>query len=74
MVKLFGWEDKMNIRIAEKRDKELDWTKIGQILTVISDNLKYVRWTLGGICAIADFLKLPYSCCNYVGNIFHFCQ
>ncbi|KAJ3819299.1 hypothetical protein F5880DRAFT_1595008 [Lentinula raphanica] len=35
MIKLFGWERKMEIRIGEKRDEELVWIRRRQILETI---------------------------------------
>ncbi|KAG5648265.1 hypothetical protein DXG03_006224 [Asterophora parasitica] len=40
MIKLFGWETKMNEKVAEKRDKELVWIWKRQILDLINGNLK----------------------------------
>lgn len=42
MIKLFGWEKKMNEKVAEKRDKELVWIWKRQILDLINGNLKYI--------------------------------
>lgn len=42
MVKLFGWETKMNVRITEKRNTEIEWIRKQQILNLISHNLKWV--------------------------------
>lgn len=41
MIKLFGWEKKMNEIIDEKRNKELTWIWKRQILELINGNLKY---------------------------------
>ena len=40
MVKLFGWEAKMNTRIEEKRATEIKWIRKQQILNLINNNLK----------------------------------
>lgn len=40
MVKLFGWETKMNVRIAGKRNTEIEWIRKQQVLNLISHNLK----------------------------------
>lgn len=32
MVKLFGWEGKMEERVAKKREEELQWIKRRQLL------------------------------------------
>lgn len=42
MVKLFGWEKKMNEKVAEKRDEELIWIWRRLVLDLINGNLKYV--------------------------------
>ncbi|KAJ3985397.1 hypothetical protein F5890DRAFT_1510435 [Lentinula detonsa] len=36
MIKLFGWESKMETRIAEKRDEELIWIRRRQILEALN--------------------------------------
>ena len=40
MLKLFGWERKMNDRIAEKRDEELLYIWKGEILDLMNGSLK----------------------------------
>jgi len=40
MIKLFGWENKMNSRIADKREEELKFLKKRQILDVCNNILK----------------------------------
>jgi hypothetical protein len=42
MIKLFGWEKKMNEKVAEKRDEELIWIWRRQVLDLINGNLKLV--------------------------------
>lgn len=42
MIKLFGWEKKMEEKIAQKREKELVWIWKRQFLDMINGNLKYV--------------------------------
>ncbi|KAF8883986.1 P-loop containing nucleoside triphosphate hydrolase protein [Infundibulicybe gibba] len=42
MIKLFGWESKINTRVAEKRDEELIWIWKRQILDLINDNIKLI--------------------------------
>lgn len=42
MIKLFGWEPKMNKQIAEKRDEELKWIKLRQILDMSNGTIKCV--------------------------------
>ncbi|KAF8898485.1 hypothetical protein BD779DRAFT_1607278 [Infundibulicybe gibba] len=40
MIKLFGWESKINTKVAGKRDEELVWIWKRQILDLINGNLK----------------------------------
>jgi hypothetical protein len=40
MIKLFGWEAKMENRIAEKREEELNWLWRRQVLELINGNIK----------------------------------
>lgn len=42
MIKLFGWETKMNEKIAEKREDELRYIWKQRILEVCTVNLKFV--------------------------------
>ncbi|KAG5728585.1 ATP-binding cassette transporter abc4 [Termitomyces sp. T112] len=42
MIKLFGWEKKMEQKIAEKREKELVWIWKRQILDMINGNLNFL--------------------------------
>ncbi|KAH9166017.1 hypothetical protein EDB89DRAFT_2076263 [Lactarius sanguifluus] len=42
MIKLFGWEPKIAARLAEKREQELQYIKLRQILIVINGNIKWV--------------------------------
>ncbi len=42
MVKLFGWEPKIAARLAEKREQELQYIKLRQILNLINGNIKWV--------------------------------
>ncbi|KAG6891082.1 hypothetical protein C0995_014172 [Termitomyces sp. Mi166 len=59
MIKLFGWEKKMEEKIAEKREKELVWIWKRQILDMINGNLNLT------------IVKLPHSDCDYDCDIFH---
>lgn len=43
MVKLFGWEKKINERIAEKREEELQYIWKQRILEVCTTNIKFVN-------------------------------
>jgi hypothetical protein len=40
MVKLFGWERKMEERVYEKRQEELVWIKKRQIIEVLNSVIK----------------------------------
>ena len=42
MIKLFGWEPKIAARLAEKREQELQYIKLRQILSLINENIKWV--------------------------------
>ncbi|KAG1769620.1 hypothetical protein EDD22DRAFT_868510 [Suillus occidentalis] len=42
MIKLFGWEKKLDARISEKREVELVWTWKTKILELVNNNLNYV--------------------------------
>ncbi|KAH9077606.1 hypothetical protein EDB83DRAFT_2285647 [Lactarius deliciosus] len=42
MIKLFGWESKISARLAEKREQELRYIKMRQILNLINGNVNYV--------------------------------
>ncbi|KAH7922933.1 hypothetical protein BV22DRAFT_1197033 [Leucogyrophana mollusca] len=42
MIKLFGWEHKMDKKITEKREEELIWTWKQKILELINNNLNFV--------------------------------
>jgi len=42
MIKLFGWEPKIAARLAEKREHELQYIKLRQILNLINGNIKCV--------------------------------
>ncbi|KAJ7676645.1 P-loop containing nucleoside triphosphate hydrolase protein [Mycena polygramma] len=42
MVKLFGWEDKMNVRIGDKRDEELVWLRKKRTLDMAAGLVNYL--------------------------------
>ncbi|KAG1908484.1 uncharacterized protein F5891DRAFT_993333 [Suillus fuscotomentosus] len=42
MIKLFGWEEKLDSRISDKREVELVWTWKTKILELVNNNLNYV--------------------------------
>ncbi|KAI9444468.1 hypothetical protein H4582DRAFT_1805817 [Lactarius indigo] len=41
MIKLFGWEPKIAARLAEKREQELRFIKLRQILNLINGNINF---------------------------------
>ncbi|KAH9041259.1 hypothetical protein EDB85DRAFT_1921835 [Lactarius pseudohatsudake] len=41
MIKLFGWEPKIAARLAEKREQELRYIKLRQILNLINGNINF---------------------------------
>ncbi|KAF7978930.1 hypothetical protein HWV62_44135 [Athelia sp. TMB] len=41
MVKLFGWEGKMNEQLRNTRDEELHWTRKIRVFTIISMNIYF---------------------------------
>ncbi|KAH9019330.1 hypothetical protein EDB83DRAFT_2508434 [Lactarius deliciosus] len=41
MIKLFGWEPKIATRLAEKREQELRYIKLRQILNLINGNINF---------------------------------
>ena len=42
MIKLFGWEPKIAERLAGKRELELEYVKLRQILNLVNGNIKWV--------------------------------
>jgi hypothetical protein len=40
MIKLFGWESKMNERLADKRKEELVWLWKRKLLDLLTNNIK----------------------------------
>ncbi|KAI9434147.1 hypothetical protein H4582DRAFT_2112597 [Lactarius indigo] len=42
MIKLFGWEPKIAARLAEKREQELQYIKLRQIMLVVNGNIKWM--------------------------------
>ncbi|KAF9066068.1 hypothetical protein BDP27DRAFT_1424214 [Rhodocollybia butyracea] len=48
MIKLFGWESKMEGKIAEKRDEEVVWIRRRQILEIINDITTWLYHTSSG--------------------------
>ncbi|KAI9453050.1 P-loop containing nucleoside triphosphate hydrolase protein [Lactarius psammicola] len=41
MIKLFGWEPKIAARLAEKREQELQYIKLRQILNLVNGNINF---------------------------------
>jgi len=39
MIKLFGWEKKMSLKIADTREKELELIQKRQLLDIANSNL-----------------------------------
>lgn len=56
MIKLFGWENKMNERIAVKREEELVWIKRKQFLELLNAMIKCVRLSARSMTEDADEL------------------
>jgi hypothetical protein len=42
MVKMFGWEKRINERVAEKREEELNYVWKRQLLDLTNGIIKYV--------------------------------
>ena len=42
MIKLFCWEPKIAMRLTEKREQELKYIRVRQILNLINGNIKWV--------------------------------
>lgn len=61
MVKLFGWERKMNKKVEEKREEELIWVWRRQILDLINGNFKSV----GHFLVIGTLFQLMTSLALY---------
>lgn len=41
MIKLFGWEPKVNDQVSEKREEELAWQRKFKLLELVNGNVKY---------------------------------
>ena len=46
MIKLFGWEKKMEEKAYEKRQEELVWIKKRQLVEMLSDIVKCVSFLM----------------------------
>ncbi|KAJ7094121.1 P-loop containing nucleoside triphosphate hydrolase protein [Mycena epipterygia] len=58
MVKMFGWEKKMNERIADKREEELNWIWKRKLLDLINEILNYMLPILTMLVTYGSFLAL----------------
>lgn len=73
MIKLFGWETKMNEKIAEKREDELRYIWKQRILEVCTVNLKFVflgstlpRCSLSALSMIIPVMTMIATYATYV--------
>ncbi|KAI9436510.1 hypothetical protein BJY52DRAFT_1230473 [Lactarius psammicola] len=59
MIKLFGWEPKIAARLDEKREQELQYIRLRQILGLINGNIKWVLQAslLIPLNCVASFLE-----------------
>ncbi len=60
MVKLFGWEKKMDDKIAEKRDEELVWIKKRKMLDLLNGTIKLFPFPFSEL----PLISLPYKLCD----------
>ena len=75
MIKLFGWEPKMQERLAQARNSELKliWTR--QMLDILNGTLKYGKPAdFSRHMSDRVFIKLPYSHLDYGRDIHHLCS
>ena len=61
MIKMFGWEPKIAERLAEKREQELQYIKIRQILNLINGNIKWVSSTIRVAFSLMYYLAISYQ-------------
>ncbi|EIM89359.1 P-loop containing nucleoside triphosphate hydrolase protein, partial [Stereum hirsutum FP-91666 SS1] len=59
MIKLFGWESKINERISDKRTDELRLIRRGQLLALVSRSLNYIIPPLTMIATYSIYVSLP---------------
>ena len=52
MIKLFGWERKVNEQAEEKREEELRLLRKRRLLELASKNLKWVPLWPNAVCAV----------------------
>ncbi|PBK89704.1 hypothetical protein ARMGADRAFT_1167459 [Armillaria gallica] len=60
MIKLFGWEKKMDDKIAEKRDEELVWIKKRKMLDLLNGTIKLFPFPFSEL----PLISLPYKLCD----------
>ncbi|KAF5384757.1 hypothetical protein D9757_006267 [Collybiopsis confluens] len=64
MIKLFGWESKMEAKIAEKRNEELVWIRIRQLLEIANDIITYVIPVLTMVATFLAYVRNACACCS----------
>ncbi|KAJ8084456.1 hypothetical protein PM082_003226 [Marasmius tenuissimus] len=72
MIKLFGWEKKMESRIGVKREDELVWIKKRQYLDLLNGTIKWVMSVLkisAPISPSPSVAQLPYADLSYARHI-----
>ncbi|KAK0465231.1 uncharacterized protein EV420DRAFT_1637381 [Desarmillaria tabescens] len=57
MIKLFGWEKKMDDKIAEKRDEELIWIKRRKMLDLLNGTINFVIPVITMILTFAFYVR-----------------
>ena len=72
MIKLFGWEPKINAQIAEKREEELVYIKKRQLLDLLTGTLKYDPYFMHYVL-LTTFLQLYYSPDHYDSDFLGLC-
>ncbi|KAH9028263.1 hypothetical protein EDB84DRAFT_280751 [Lactarius hengduanensis] len=71
MIKLFGWEPKIAARLAEKREQELGYIKLRQILIVINGNINFFIQVISTVITYVTYLDCDYEARTYtIGRIF----
>ncbi|KAH8120523.1 hypothetical protein DFH11DRAFT_1560461 [Phellopilus nigrolimitatus] len=58
MIKLFGWEPKMMEEIGEKRDEELRWIKLRQMLDLANGSINFIIPLAGIILTFSTYTLL----------------
>ncbi|PBK77153.1 hypothetical protein ARMSODRAFT_949046 [Armillaria solidipes] len=61
MIKLFGWEKKMDDKIAEKRDEELVWIKKRKMLDLLNGTINFVIPIITMILTFAFYASKVFS-------------